>query len=639
MTGRDIRDRIAASPSLSRFYAIESGDTLLAVAGRAFGLDSGKARLDAARVINDAAYNDRFRGPANKFFPAGQVSFLPRFIEDPLEQAADDGPAPAGHDFAVLWIPDEGGQEPDLEDPEPAPTPEEDEEKAEPKPTPPTPRPGPIIDWEQMHRGISVPANKPLSVFLRPEVIPVIVVPGILGSAVGPISRKDRRKNGPGWPVNNVGKMLRILFRGALGKRRNLVGRKHHVPDYLQVIGRNDPRLEGNETGLLGVAAQKYEPFINRVLDLNQRRRETADNPKAPLRHFYFRTPPYAFGYNWSADLSQSGQELREFVDHLCHFYAIDAGRCERCILVTHSTGGLVARMALQQDPSFAKRVVAVYHCGVPHVGAAEAYFRMKAGFPQESIPAKLVAWATARNGHEATAVLANIPGGLQLLPGADYRTNAGDRGWLELHMPDGEVRKLPQSSPYEEIFLSTNPYWGMVDKHFLNPKGSADPDHEFEHFAKMIQDVVRRGNEKLSGIEYENAFQVVSKGLPTPDRIKMTCSDDPEVVAGFLSTLSAPPALENEGEYRAAGHMDGSGPYDWYFELQPRDGEGDNTVPSTVADGSHTGAPSQTIDVEGVPHADLLISPSSQWAILQSIEAQLDQLIATQDALASDHA
>ena len=152
---------------------------------------------------------------------------------------------------------------------------------------------------------------------------------------------------------------------------------------------------------------------------------------------------------------------------------------------------------------------------------------------------------------------------------------------------------------------------------------------------------MVRRGNEKLSGIEYENAFQVVSKGLPTPDRIKMMCTDDPEVVAGFLSTLSAPPALENEGEYRAAGHMDGSGPYDWYFELQPRDGEGDNTVPSTVADGSHTGtgAPSQTIDVDGIPHADLLTFPSSQWAILQSIEAQLDQLIATQDALASDHA
>jgi len=146
------QDVLARAPRAS---AIKSGDTLLAVAGRAFGLDSGKARLDAARVINDAAYNDRFRGPANKFFPTGQVSFLPRFIEDPLEQAAEDGPAPAGHDFAVLWIPGEGGQEPDLEDPEPAPT-------------------------------------------LRPEVIPVIIIPGILGSAVGPVSRRDRRKNGPG---------------------------------------------------------------------------------------------------------------------------------------------------------------------------------------------------------------------------------------------------------------------------------------------------------------------------------------------------------------------------------------------------------------------------------------------------------
>lgn len=141
MPGRDISDRVLQSPSLGHFYAIKEGDTLLGVAGRASGAKPGAARLEAARTINDAAYNDRFRGAPTKFFSKGQVSFCPRFTSEPNAQAAVDGPASAGHGYAAIWLAAYPGHEPDLEDED------EDEDVAphdDPQPEPDEDAPPPI---------------------------------------------------------------------------------------------------------------------------------------------------------------------------------------------------------------------------------------------------------------------------------------------------------------------------------------------------------------------------------------------------------------------------------------------------------------------------------------------------------------
>jgi V8-like Glu-specific endopeptidase len=94
-------------PTPGRFYRIRSGDTLYGVAGRAFGLGPGSARYTAARRINDSVYNLRFRSAqlADNQFPAGRISFNPRFACDAAAQAAARGPAPRGHCFATIWIP------------------------------------------------------------------------------------------------------------------------------------------------------------------------------------------------------------------------------------------------------------------------------------------------------------------------------------------------------------------------------------------------------------------------------------------------------------------------------------------------------------------------------------------------------
>lgn len=78
---QEIRDE----PTPGYWYAIKYGDTLLGVAGRAYGLPSGSMRLNRAKLINGAQANAqlRFSEPDTPFeqthFPAGVLSFMPPY--------------------------------------------------------------------------------------------------------------------------------------------------------------------------------------------------------------------------------------------------------------------------------------------------------------------------------------------------------------------------------------------------------------------------------------------------------------------------------------------------------------------------------------------------------------------------------
>lgn len=492
-------------------------------------------------------------------------------------------------------------------------------------------------------------SDKPLTVYLRPETIPVIIIPGIAGSALEPVDHDDRIKNGPGWPVNNTMQMIKLLVRGPRRKRLNLVGRQHHRPGYLhlQVIGGNDPRAasgipgwkkeehygRSNKNGLLGIAALKYRSLVNHLVDRDALRDDPNKSPGSPLDDWYFRTPPHGFGYNWTADIRYAGQSLRKFLNDLSEYYRSLHARCDRFILVTHSTGGLVARAALQQDPSFASKIVSVYHTGVPHVGAAEAFFRVKAGFPQDTFDEKKVAWATMRSGKEAAAVFGNLPGALQLLPSNDYRTNDGKPGWLEVRRESKEgmaVDEYPVVDCYEEIYKLDVVSRGLIDKDLLDPRLSANAEDEFNLYTDRI-DLVEKFHDQVRGVEYECARQVVSVGLPTPDKVRLACSDDENVISAYASTFHGvkPPHLRrSRGEFTMVGNLDPGSQARWYVELLPRNGEGDATVPQTVANGTHTGFEGETITVENVPHADMLLDVSCQWKIMKTIEKDLARLI-----------
>lgn len=108
----NIASNVTDSPTPGKLYTIEYGDTLYGITSRAYGVSPGQERLDWARVINRAVYNDRFRGEPKNFFPEGLISFYPRFTSSLDDQADASGFAPQGNSFATIWIPRRLGDEP-----------------------------------------------------------------------------------------------------------------------------------------------------------------------------------------------------------------------------------------------------------------------------------------------------------------------------------------------------------------------------------------------------------------------------------------------------------------------------------------------------------------------------------------------
>lgn len=180
------------------------------------------------------------------------------------------------------------------------------------------------------------------------------------------------------------------------------------------------------------------------------------------LRKWFF--PVYACGYNWLADNGDAAQILSRRINQVIAENNNMALRCEQVILVTHSMGGLVAR-ACQQLDGMASRIAGIVHGVMPADGAPVAYRRCKLGMNDEDAAAAVV---IGKTGQEVTAVFAQAPGALQLLPTQRYQ-----RGWLEVLGPDGKTvqKAVHESNPYEEIYKRRDRWWALVKEDWLKPK------------------------------------------------------------------------------------------------------------------------------------------------------------------------
>lgn len=189
----------------------------------------------------------------------------------------------------------------------------------------------------------------------------------------------------------------------------------------------------------------------------------TEEELKRLPRAFY---PVYAVGYNWLKSNSEAAQALKDRIAEITAQWK-KPYVCDQVILVTHSMGGLVARRCSQLIPD---KILGVVHGVMPALGAAAAYKRMRAGF--EGAAAAVLGWNEA----EATASIANAPGPLELLPQASYN---GGQPWLHVQArpPRGAPRvtqSLPKKDPYTEIYEkdAKTCWYGLVNSDLLDPAG-----------------------------------------------------------------------------------------------------------------------------------------------------------------------
>lgn len=310
------------------------------------------------------------------------------------------------------------------------------------------------------------------------NVIPVIVVPGIMGTNLRAklrpnLSRIEDERNEvlrPGeaaWrPPNGKqdGLWDSFTWDGRLPRQRQSIFAAATLevddggpielpaPDDEYVLAENDVRQQGwgevhadSYGGLLyalqvqlnqsfGFDEHKKQRFIRThwqdVVACAPSRwgvREFEPLTEAHLeKHARYYFPVYAVGYNWLESCGKSARRLEQRIDEILDAWRKVKRRCDKVILVTHSMGGLVARACAKRSPD---KIAGVIHGVMPALGAPAAYRRMACGTettspsnsPLENLSASRAAKILGEATEQTTPVLATSPGALELLPNHLY--------------------------------------------------------------------------------------------------------------------------------------------------------------------------------------------------------------------------
>lgn len=257
----------------------------------------------------------------------------------------------------------------------------------------------------------AVPVRRVGDNTLRTLTVPVVFVPGVMGSR---LELGEAR-----WdPDDKTHMALRWVFRSAETMRRQLSlateGRVMDTADEDDVPADRLPRGWG------GVAWGFYGKFLH---DLEAQRFGSVS------------TPVYAVGYDWRQGNRDSGRAVAKRINEI-----LQAHSAQRYILVSHSMGGLVTRAMLKGDAGVAAKAMGVVHIAQPALGAAVFYRRMftgaRAGLDGGFGIRNLL--GTSRESFQT--VLSALPGPMQLMVTPAYR-DTGGTPWLSITPFETAVR------------------------------------------------------------------------------------------------------------------------------------------------------------------------------------------------------
>jgi hypothetical protein len=103
-------------------------------------------------------------------------------------------------------------------------------------------------------------------------------------------------------------------------------------------------------------------------------------------------------------------------------------------------------------------------------------------------------------SGKEVTAVFAQSPGALQLLPSIDYGSN-----WLQIFdASDKQLLSLPVGDPYEEIYLQKGKWWGLIRQEWLRP--SEGVPISWDKYCKNVR-LAKEFHRKISRHYHHNTY------------------------------------------------------------------------------------------------------------------------------------
>lgn len=378
-------------------------------------------------------------------------------------------------------------------------------------------------------------------ILAKPYVIPILFLPGIMGTNL----RKKEGKNVVWRPPNTdlrgaadlIGQLFNYLFKNTKERAGDLATDTVEI-DPSGPIDAGQSGLPKNVLVARGWGAlmrSSYHPFmaqlqylLNSLAEYDFTRCEAdlknwaadfghdapadwgAEGGEALTRDEILHAANYQFdvwagGYNWLQSNRDSGAAIKDLIENKilpyynegrtvvvedtpdgkgnnqCSIRRKKPGRvmADKVIVVTHSMGGLVSRALTEIHQC--DKVLGVSHGVQPATGAPATYKRMRAGF--EGVEQLFL----GRNAADVVAILSQAPGGLELLPTADYNDR---KPWLRLRDKRTGVDLMPplpaHGDPYSEIYIS--PAWyGLVpdaNLRLMNPSKSGSgtlPDSTYE--------------------------------------------------------------------------------------------------------------------------------------------------------------
>lgn len=194
--------------------------------------------------------------------------------------------------------------------------------------------------------------------------------------------------------------------------------------------------------------------------------------------------PVHAMGYNWLQSNAVSAKKTAVRIRDLIKTYQAHGHKCDKVILVTHSMGGILARALIHPEMGGLNDcVLGIYHSVQPVYGSAAAYKRVRSGVDGH-LPAPAIIGNT---GQDVTAVFANAPGPLELLPTPEYGHN-----WLKVQDRNGKTLaqwpadagvSAPPSNATNAMSMSGAPlsdiytqkpenWWRLINPEWINPAG-----------------------------------------------------------------------------------------------------------------------------------------------------------------------
>jgi pimeloyl-ACP methyl ester carboxylesterase len=395
-----------------------------------------------------------------------------------------------------------------------------------PDPTRPLPNlvPQPDGSWTG-HSLLTPTALTTRGLFTLPpqKVVPVIVVPGIMGSNLRAASSPRRHANkvlapnDEAWrPPNGT---VDGLFAARMWKKRD-PGTRQRIfdPDTLEVDKRGAIELPGDARQYGMTEAEVRERWWGEVhwdsygkllyglhmglnhtfeMDSNEARvicrhwkdvmecdparwgvRSVDKITEAQLeKHANYYYPVYAYGYNWLACCGDAAACLRQRIESIIAFWKEHKRECGNVILVTHSMGGLVARACAKQIPD---KILGVIHGVMPATGAPACYRRIACGTEKsnpgnsavENKTTEVVAEILGDIPARTMPVMGHAPGALQLLPNHLY-----PQPWLHVSMLSRvnnkdcarDVVHLPVDNPYD-FYRNMGVWYRLFDPQLIDP-------------------------------------------------------------------------------------------------------------------------------------------------------------------------